>query len=481
MPRLALHKQAPLVLGAAAIVGLALAVVVPAILQAGTPWPKFAPFASGCLANAHTIVHSDNREIGRGHFQPCLIDTGLTSGEPGLAISRDGTLLRSVTLKPTGIAVSSDGGQHWQRRPLPAGARDGIPDGYIDPVTDRYFYSGLGDSPVYASDDQGRTWQTGSFDSGQRYDWNRVFSGRPVRPHPSGYPTNIYYCNMTQPGGFTTGSRCFRSIDGGRHFVTSGRDPYAPGDCRDQTQPRGSGMGRGVVDPRDGSIYLTVYFCGALEVVISRDEGATWSRQVVVRQPGSSGGTAILAALASPAWRHQLMNGRANIVPAEMAANQSSDGIAIDGAGRLYVVWIGDDFRPMLSWSADRGQTWHAPVQIGAPGIAQAVLPSLAVTADGKVGVSYYGTTDKQAWTGYMAIGANAAGPQPVFETAAITPPGTPLMPEPCCWASGPQEYTAARWAPDGTLWAAFVATTAKGPARGVMGHLVPRPPHTGQ
>jgi hypothetical protein len=463
----------PLALGAVALALLAAMYVAPPVFRREAPWPVFAKHVSGCLNGARTQHHAGGRSLGEGAYQPCLVDTGQPSGEPGLAIAPDGTLIRSVALNPTGILVSADQGRTWLRRALPAGTRDGIPDGYIDPVTGRYFYSALGNSPVYASDDKGQSWQAGQFDSAVRYDWNKVFSGRPVKAREGGYPTNIYYCNMTQPGGFLTGTRCFRSTDGGRTFVTSGADPYRRGDCTDYTQPQGSGVARGVVDPRDGTIYLSTSFCGAIEVAVSRDEGTTWTRRRVQAQSGS-GGTALIAALGSAAWRNQLLHRRKNIVPIEMAANQSSDAIGIDGRGRLYLIWLDDQFQLVIATSPDQAQTWAAPQRIGLPGLAQTALPSLAVAADGKLGVAYYGTADGQVWTGYMGIGTLSADGKSAFETAAITRANAPLMPEPCCWASGANEYTAARWAPDGSLWGAFLATTATGPARGIMGRLRP-------
>jgi hypothetical protein len=402
----------------------------------------------------------------------------MRSGEPGLAIKRDGTLLRSVTTGPAGIAVSSDNGVRWTRRLLPAGARTGIPDGYLDPVTQRYFYSALGDSPVYSSDDNSASWQTGTFDSPERFDWNRVFAGSPVFRRSNGHPTNIYYCNMTQPGGLVTGARCFKSVDGGRVFRTAGPDPFKQGDCMNLTQPSGSGPGRGIVDPEDGAIYLPVHFCGATEVAVSRDEGTTWVRHAVQRMH-NSGYKAVLDALASRAWRKQLTNGRTNIVPAELAANQTSDALAMDAAGRLYCVWIDESYLPVLSWSGDKALTWSSPVRFNSPGVVQAVLPSLAIAPDGRVGIAYYGSTDKQTWTGYLAISDSATAAVPTFETASITRAGQPLMPEACCWASGPQEYTIARWAPDGSLWGAFVATVATGDAEGVLGRLIRRLPST--
>ena len=278
-------RQTPVVLALAGVAALVGAVLVPAMLNKSTG-PTFAQHISECQQDRSTIRHTGGRAEGAGSYVPCLIDTGMRTGEPGLAITRDGTLLRSVTTGPAGIAVSADNGATWVRRLLPKDTRTGIPDGYIDPVTQRYFYSALGESPVYASDDKGLTWQLGTFDSPDRYDWNRVFSGRPVTPRSSGYPTNIYYCNMTQPGGFVSGARCFNSVDGGKTFKTTGPDPYKQGDCKDPTQPRGSGFGRGIVDPQDGAIYLPIHFCGATRVVVSHDEGASWTRLLV--QQGQS-------------------------------------------------------------------------------------------------------------------------------------------------------------------------------------------------
>lgn len=468
------NRLMPVVSGILGLATLAVVFLFPALLERSPTWPVFIQHKPECQGDRRTVRHAGDMLLGSGTYEPCLVDTGMSSGEPGLAISSDGTLLRSVATNPTGIAVSTDNGASWTRRLLPAGTADGIPDGYLDPVTERYFYSALGESPVYGTDDRGLTWHAGTFDSTDRYDWNRVFSGVPVSPRSGGYPTNIYYCNMTQPGGFATGARCFKSVDGGKVFTTTGPDPFKSGDCKDLTQPQGSGLGRGIVDPHDGTIYLPIHFCGATEVVISHDEGASWTRRQVEKMR-SSAFRGVLNALASRAWRKQLVNGRSNTVPAEMAANQTSDALAMDASGRLYFVRTDESYLPVLSWSADKGRSWSRPVRINPPEVVQSVLTSITVTPEGRVGIAYYGSTDKQTWTGYLAISDNATTSAPEFETASVTRPGQPLMPEACCWASGPQEYTVARWAPDGSLWGAFVATVPKGNARGVLGRLVPR------
>lgn len=456
----------------AAFGALTLAAVIGVLLDMRIKpnWTQFQSPGVTCHADRRTVRHASGAVQGAGAYEPCLIDTGMTTGESGLAISRDGTLLRSVTTHPVGIAVSSDNGATWERRVLPADAPAAIADSVIDPVTDRYFYSGAS-SPVFGSDDHGVSWQTGVFDADDRNDWNRVFIGRPVTPRAEGYPNNIYYCNWTLPLGIVTSTRCYRSVDGGRHFVTAGPEIYLPEECRNASIPGAAQYGRGVIDPRDGAIYLPVGFCGKVELAVSRDEGATWTRHVVANTDVKGFGS-LFDAIRSPAWRRQVVSGRYNLAPA-MSTGQFSDALGIDAAGRLYIVWIDSAFRPVLSWSADGGATWSAPAPFQAPGVTQALLPSLAVTPEGRVGISYYGSTDNElTWTGYLTISDNPTAPTPTFETAAVTRDGAPLMPEPCCWASGAQEYTAAHWAPDGSLWAAFAATAPSGDARGVLGRL---------
>lgn len=89
---------------------------------------------------------------------------------------------------------------------------------------------------------------------------------------------------------------------------------------------------------------------------------------------------------------------------------------------------------------------------------------SLAMTPRGRLGISYHGTTDRETYTGYLAVSDDPAAPAPQIQTATVTRPGKPLMDEPCCWASGTQEYTSARWAPDGSLWSAFALQAERGP-----------------
>ena len=153
-------------LGLSAALGvLSLLSVIVVLAPARLPtWPASTEAQVECQRDRRTVRHAGGAVLGAGSYEPCLINTGMTTGETGLAISSDGTLLRSAATGPLGIAVSSDNGMTWERRVLPEGASVGIADGYLDPVTNRYFYSGMGNTPVYASDDQGVTWIAGTFD-----------------------------------------------------------------------------------------------------------------------------------------------------------------------------------------------------------------------------------------------------------------------------------------------------------------------------
>ena len=96
----------PVVFGTLGLVTLAVVFLLPALLEDSPAGPVFIQHKPECQGDRRTIRHSGGVVLGSGVYEPCLIDTGMPSGEPGLAISRDGTLLRSVSTDPTGIAVS---------------------------------------------------------------------------------------------------------------------------------------------------------------------------------------------------------------------------------------------------------------------------------------------------------------------------------------------------------------------------------------
>jgi hypothetical protein len=156
---------------------------------------------------------------------------------------------------------------------------------YIDPVTSRLFVSdltGINCSTFSWTDDEGATWTT-SLAGCIQFDHQTIFAGPPVASTTVGYPDVVYYCsaNLVALAGFSTTSSCEKSLDGGLTFAPTGEPAFTvdppmpgylgvPGDC--------TGLhGHGFVDFR-GWVYLPKGHCGQPWLAISKDEGLTWTR-----------------------------------------------------------------------------------------------------------------------------------------------------------------------------------------------------------
>jgi hypothetical protein len=145
-----------------------------------------------------------------------------------------------------------------------------------------------------------------------------------------------------------------------------------------------------VADPRSGTLYnfyTSVQFTDAnanravfvrFEVVASKDAGRTWSQPTVVATD-----TSVL-----------------DVDPNTGALLRTGGGLpspAVDPrTGELYVTYEGTDFTDgtynqiQLVRSADGGRTWSMPVRVSRDTGKPAFTPSIAVTGDGDVGVTYY-------------------------------------------------------------------------------------------
>ena len=125
-----------------------------------------------------------------------------------------------------------------------------------------------------------------------------------------------------------------------------------------------------------------------LTVLRSADRGATW-------------GTPIRAVQMFPARVFDPDTGRT--VNTSASSISALPEVAVDpNNGNLYAVWEDARFTPSqanaiaFSMSTDGGSTWSSPIKINKtptnilPANQQAFTPSIAVAADGTVGVSYY-------------------------------------------------------------------------------------------
>ncbi len=234
----------------------------------------------------------------------------------------------------------------------------------------------------------------------------------------------------------------FRSYDEGKTFI--------PGEgCFPETDRQWMG----VYDPngraKDRRIYLganhVAGFSGCY-VLVSTDNGVTYVPPDPLNNPAANiGGSCIGRFAVDP-------NNGEIFVPVSGGTRKSSDGgvtwtklpgpgavgnffapLVLDTAGNLWQAWT-DTQKAYVSYSLDRGQTWHSPIQVSHPGIQQTDFVWLAVGDPGRVAVVFYGTTDTQRdasvpayggpnaqWHAYASISTNALDPTPTFTEVQAT------------------------------------------------------------
>ncbi len=408
--------------------------------------------------------------------------TGRTAAEPTLGITRDGTIFY-VGFAPSAAQVprsvvqrSRDGGRTWQELdPVVPGQREdtltGDPYLHVDEDTGRVFnVDYLPPTPFLSySDDGGETFVAGNLRN--HTDHQNLFTGPPpaVGPRPSGYPNVVYYCAIDTGAALAhLSTGCSKSLDGGASFQRVGGVPYVT----DASRPGGSGgingyctgaVGHGTVGP-DGAVYLPRGFCDQPFVAVSRDQGETWTRTQV-----SDLGTQVG-------------------VDAGAGVEDHDAAVAVDAAGTVYYLWIARDHLPYLAVSRDGGRSFEPARMVGAPGVKEAWGAALDAGDDGRIAFSYVGSKDapgppycvrttpggcvredgserpdsvyeNATWDGYVGMSVDADSANPTFTSAAVSPPGDPLVRGECGPVRCQQQYDFGDVdvAPDGSAWAAFV------------------------
>jgi hypothetical protein len=191
---------------------------------------------------------------------------------------------------------------------------------------------------------------------------------------PSGNPdASLHTSAFTGPGMFS------KTTDGGRTWST----PQVIVPTGQNQQTIGNQI---VVDPRNGTLYdffnliVPPFAPSAYRVafVKSTDHGATWTAPQVIASLQTVG-------VSDPNTGQAVRTG--DIIPEP----------AIDPAtGQLYAVWQDSRFNGgnydevALSTSTNGGATWSAPIRVNTPTGRPAFTPSVRVSSNGTVGVTYY-------------------------------------------------------------------------------------------
>ena len=394
---------------------------------------------AGPAASVHTY---DGRPIGDPARtarapKPEILQTNETGFEPTLGVTGDGTIFtvggtcdtpvgQSAPFAP--VLRSQDGGENF------TDASPRLPDGspshpksldpylYVDKDTDRVFTTDVVDpagcNPFSFSADKGSTWTTSQVCS--LSDHQNVFTGPPPKngAQPRGYPNVVYYCSIDAGAlaGFSKGTGCAKSLDGGLTFARTGQLPYTfdPAKSQGEATRCDGGTGPGFVD-REGTIYLPRGFCGQPFLAISRDEGATWTRVQVADKP-----LGFQIAGGNKVYNHEAT-------------------VAVDAVGNVFYTWAAEDRLPYMAISRDGGKTFGPPRMMGAPGVKEAWNPTIELGPDGRLAFTYVGSTNSPGppfkgdyegvtFNGYMAVTDDALAEQPTFYTATVNDPADPLI-----------------------------------------------------
>jgi hypothetical protein len=177
-------------------------------------------------------------------------------------------------------------------------------------------------------------------------------------PLPTGagvaYPHAVYYCSQT----LVNGAFCSRSDTGGATWGT-GVQAFTGSQCD-------SLHGKPRVGP-DGVVYLPDKNCGGPKgVIISKDDGATWS---VVQIPHTNIGT---------------------------DGNQLDPDVAVGGGsgkGTVYYTYRDGDHHVYVVESSDDGATWSTPVDLGSGfGIQNSQMTEVIAGDQNRAAVTFLGT-----------------------------------------------------------------------------------------
>ena len=444
---------------------IALALIALVLITAPSPVGPTAAKSAGGSGGKAVAHYAGGKRIGGAiarkapTAQLSRLDHG--AGEPTIAFNKKGDAFvpaAEIALRNTvDVMRTQDNGKTWKNVSPQLGGENvhaTTLDPYVwnDERTGRIYTIDLtvACSILSFTDDGGKNWTTNPLACGVPVnDHQTLFGGAPATDRPAQlYESVLYYCWNN-----VASSYCSKSIDGGLTFTPTGSPAYEgageEGFC-------GGLHGHGVVGP-DGTVYLPREYCNRAYVSISKDEGVTWTRVKVAKMPTSGG---------------------------------SDTSVAVDKAGNVYYMFVsGKNALPYMTVSKNDGKTWSKPIQVGAPGLREANLPTIDALGVGKVAFAYMGsenvkiTKDAEGnqvrdyatatWNGYVGMTANATSDKPIFYTGTANAKKDPIYRQKCgpgrCGAVF--DFVDVEIAPDGTPWAPFVDACVTICAQGAPGN----------
>jgi hypothetical protein len=352
-----------------------------------------------------------------------LADAGVTGPELNLGVSPNGKIFVGGWDR---IARSSDDGVTWTHvDPRPVGfAADRVL--IVDKDTGRVLIDDtyLGCTILAWSDDDGATWTNNPSACGSgATDHQKIAVGKRITLPDTGlYANLIYVC-----ANGLSHTDCGVSNDGGLTFQNMA--PHGAG-CAFQGTP---------VADVNGVLYEPTSQCG-LKVRKTLNNGLTWGE------------------ISVPAF----------------SVSRDTPDLAVTSDSTVYVFYTDATWKPVFMRGTNGGTAWTGPHAVPVPGLTSAVFPSVVAGANGKIALSFYGTTDNPPawdknpgnapasvkWHGYVAVVTDANALAPTVTPVQVTPAADPLQIGPLSKLGSSlnniADYMDVDVGPDGRVYAVF-------------------------
>jgi len=357
--------------------------------------------------------------VGRQAAEPTIaidrtphIDPTTGNKIKGYAFYAAATFDRLGRLADTRIRRSPSEGRTWQdKTPQPDLPITLDPYVYVEEDSNRVFNADLyvGSTYLQFSDKGGapNSYTTNLIGSGPTdlgNDHQTIFAGpRPKQAVPGllpatdpKFPEIMYYCYNN-----IASTKCSRSTDGGRVFVSTGEVAY-PGIKPSTGQFCGGLSGHVRTDP-GGRVFVPREYCSVPTVSISENAGTTWKRVAVSKT---------------------------------VLMDDDHSSMYSDQKGNLYYTWTDKKFRlPWLATSTNHGFTWSKPLMIAPPNVREAAgfSPAISAGSNGRIAISFPGTTSSnegdlsRPWDFYVLYSKNALSANPTFVSNIANPATDPV------------------------------------------------------